>query len=86
MTTAPLTKAYEELIEFIATGTTPQSLIKFQASDALKQRIIHLIDLEKTNSLTQYEKKELDNSMQIEHLMRLAKAKAYKYLPTSSNQ
>ncbi|MCT7950676.1 hypothetical protein NG798_12815 [Ancylothrix sp. C2] len=86
MTTTPLTKAYEELIEFIATGTTPQSLINFQASDTVKQRVIHLIELEKINSLTQDEKKELDNYMQIEHLMRLAKAKAYKYLPTSSHQ
>ncbi len=86
MTTTPLTKAYEELIEFIAPGTTPQSLINFQPSDAVKQRIIHLIELEKTNSLTQDEKKELENYMKIEHLMRLAKAKAYKYLPTSSHQ
>lgn len=86
MTTPPLTQAYEELSEFIATGTTPQSLINFQASDTVKQRVIHLIELEKTNSLTQDEKKELDNYMQIEHLMRLAKAKAYKYLPTSSHQ
>ncbi len=80
MTTTPLTKAYEELIEFIATGTTPQSLINFQASDTVKQRVADLIEQEKNGTLTAEEHKELDSYIQLEHLMRLAKARAYQHI------
>jgi hypothetical protein len=73
-------RAYEEVVEFIATGTTPSRVIAFQPSEAVKQRVADLIYREKTTGLTSDEKSELDHYMQLEHLMRLAKARARRHL------
>ena len=76
-------RAYEEIIEFIAAGTTPQSLINFQPSEVAKERVADLIFREKIESLTADEKAELDQYLMLEHLLRLAKALAYQYLAAS---
>jgi hypothetical protein len=73
-------KAYEEVIEFIAAGTTPRSIITFQPSMAVKNRVADLIHREKTTGLSPEEESELDHYMQLEHLMRLAKARARRYV------
>lgn len=72
-------KAYEEIIEFIASGTTPDTLVAFRPSSATKERVAILIEQEKTSSLSADEKSELDHYMQLEHLMRLAKARAHQH-------
>jgi hypothetical protein len=73
-------KAYEEIIEFIAAGTTPETVVAFRPSPATRTRVSDLIHQEKTTGLTSEEKSELDNYMQLEHLMRLAKARANQYV------
>ena len=79
-TPTPLPKAYEEVIDFIAAGTSPASLVAFQPSEVTQARVGDLIHKEKTAGLSQDEKSELDHYMQLEHLMRLAKARARRYL------
>ncbi len=73
-------RAYEEVIDFIAAGTSPRNLIAFQPSPEAKLRVTYLIEREKTATLTPEEKSELDHYMQLEHLMRLAKARARQHL------
>jgi len=73
-------RAYEEVIEFIAAGTSPDSLISFRPSDAAKQRVAYLIQLEKTTGLSPDEESELEHYLQLEHIMRLAKARAHQYV------
>ena len=73
-------RAYEEVIEFIAAGTSPDSLISFQPSDIAKQRVASLIELEKTVGLSPDEQSELEHYLQLEHIMRLAKARAHQYV------
>jgi aromatic ring-opening dioxygenase LigB subunit len=73
-------KAYEEAIEFIVAGTSPNKLIVFEPSEVVKDRVADLIYKEKTSGLLLDEKSELDHYMQLEHIMRLAKARARKYL------
>lgn len=75
-----LNKAYDEVIEFIAAGTSPQNVIAFRPSEEGKARVADLIFREKTEGLSAEEKSELDHYLQIEHLMRLAKARAHRYL------
>lgn len=75
-----LLKAYEELIDFIAAGTTPNNVVAFRPSKETKQRIADLLQCEKTTGLTVDESSELEHYVQLEHLMRLAKARARKYL------
>jgi hypothetical protein len=78
-----MTRAYEEIIEFIAAGTTPQSLINFQPSEMTKERVVDLILREKTEGITDEEKAELDQYLMLEHLIRLAQALAYQYITAS---
>ena len=77
MSTSP---AYQEIIDFIAAGTTPQNLIDFCPSEDTKQRIAYLIHREKTIGLTAEETTELNHCLQLEHLMRLAKSRTRYYL------
>jgi len=72
--------AYKEIIDFIAAGTTPQDLVVFRPSEAAKEQVADLIYREKTTGLTAEETTELNNYLQLEHLMRLAKARARHYL------
>lgn len=76
---AQTAKAYEEVIDFIAAGTRPSSIIAFRPSETTKQRVADLVEREKSDGLTAEEKSELDLYLQLEHLMRLAKARARRY-------
>jgi hypothetical protein len=72
---------YEEVIDFIAAGTTPSSVVAFHPSEATETRVADLIHRQKTSGLSPDETGELNHDLQIEHLMRLAKARARQYLP-----
>lgn len=72
--------AYEEIIDFIAAGTTPRNVIAFRPSEAAKARVAELIQREKTLGLSPEETSELTYYLQLEHIMRLAKARARVHL------
>ena len=72
-------KAYEEIVDFIAAGTSPQNVIAFRPSEAARQRVWSLVEREKTKSLSQAEASELEHYLQLEHIMRMAKARAQRY-------
>jgi hypothetical protein len=76
-------RAYEEVIDFIAAGTSPGNLVAFQPSEEAKQRVTYLIEREKFATLTPDEKSEMEHYMQLENLMRLAKARAHQHLSSS---
>ena len=73
-------KAYEEIIDFIAAGTSPKSVVTFQPSNTMKKRVADLINQEKTIGLSSDEKSELEHYLQLEHIMRLAKVRARQHL------
>jgi hypothetical protein len=69
-------KAYEEIVDFIAAGTTPLGVAHFEASQKTKNHVAELIHREKTTGLTPEETSELNHYLELEHVMRLAKARA----------
>ena len=73
MSTVP---AYMELIDFIAGGTTPESVIDFRPSAAAQARIAELTALQRADRLSTDEATELEEFLQIEHIMIMAKARA----------
>ena len=79
-TSISLNLAYEEIINFLAAGMTSQSLIEFQISDKVKDRVDELIFREKNDGISSEEKSELDHYLILEHLLRLAKARAYDFI------
>ena len=72
--------AYEEIVEFIAGGTTPQTVIDFAPSEATKQYVFELIARQKSSGLSAEETAELNQYLQMEHILRLAKARARRHL------
>lgn len=69
-------RAYEEIVDFIAAGTTPRTVAQFEPSQETKDRVAELIHREKTTGLDPDEASELDQYLRMEHMMRLAKAHA----------
>ena len=72
-------KAYDEVIEFIA-SRNPREVIAFKPSKQAKQRVWDLIETQKAERLKPEEEAELEDYIELEHLMRLAKARARKLL------
>lgn len=73
-------KVYEEVVEFIAAGTSPTGVVAFQPSAEVRARVADLIARAKAMGLPAAEQVELDHYLQLEHLMRLAKARARQYI------
>ena len=71
---------YFEIIDFIAAGTTPEAVVDFRPSPEAQQRLAALIEREKADSLSPEEKAELDHFMELEHILRMAKARARQIL------
>lgn len=73
------TSAIDEIVDFIAKQNLNQ-VLAFKASNTTKSRVFTLINKSKTAKLGEKEQAELDNYFLLEHLMRLAKIKAYQIL------
>jgi hypothetical protein len=76
--------AYFEFIDFIAAGTTPEQILAFRPSSMAQQRVEELIEREKDDHLSPDEKSELDYFFQLEHIFRVAKARAEQILTRAS--
>jgi len=72
-------RPFEEVVQFIA-ALSPREVIEFKPSAAARDRIWDLIERQKAAPLPTEEKTELDHYLEIEHLMRLAKAHARQLL------
>jgi hypothetical protein len=73
----------QEFVEFIAAGATPPEVMAFQPSNEAKARVSDLLSREKTVGLSKDETTELSLCLQIEHVMRLAKARALQRMQAS---
>ncbi len=73
-------RAYEEVIDFIAAGSSPGKVVAFRPSEATRERVADLLRRQKTASLSPEDTSELEHYLQLEHLMRLARARAQHHL------
>ena len=72
-------RPYEEIVEFIA-SLSPREVIEFKPSEQASRRVWDLLERQKSGPLHADEKVEMDHYLEIEHLMRLAKARARQLL------
>jgi hypothetical protein len=79
-TSVKTTQVYDEIIDFIAAGTTTQSVIDFKLSATAQDRLEDLVYRHETGELTPDEKRELDHFLTLEHIMTLLKERAYTYI------
>ena len=77
-----VTPVYLEVVDFIAAGPTPDRIASYHPSDAACERVMELLQRQKTGELLPQEEAELDDYLQLEHLMRLIKARARRYAST----
>ena len=63
------TKAYEEIVDFIASGPSSRAVVEFEPSDEAQERLHELMDRKRNDVLTAEEQSELDHFLQLEHLM-----------------
>jgi hypothetical protein len=71
---------YLEIVDFFASGTTPQAVVDFQPSPAAQQHALALLELAKEDRLTPDQASELEHLTELEHLLRMAKARARQIL------
>jgi hypothetical protein len=69
-----------EIVRFLATGPTPAHIVAYHPSQEANERAYALIDAERAGTLTEEERAELDQSVYLEHMMRLIKAEAHHIL------
>lgn len=73
---------YQDAVDMIATGPKPEELISFKPSAKMQLRVRELLDKEKADTITPEEKKELDNFLFFDHIMRLIKSRALTHIAT----
>ena len=69
-------KSNDEVIDFIAAGTTPEAVVAFRPSDSVQRRVADLVERSKDGSISPEEQSELEDYLQLEHIMIMAKARA----------
>lgn len=73
---ATMNRAYDEIIDWLAGGFTPETLVVYRPSKEVRERVAKLIQQSKNEELASIEASELAHYLQIEHLLRLVKARA----------
>lgn len=70
------TPSYEEIVDFIASGTTTESVVAFRPTQAAIERVEELTAKTRDGVISPSEQAELDDYLRLEHLLILAKARA----------
>jgi len=69
-------RAYDEIIDLFARGSSPADIVRFRPSSESQARASYLLERNRLGTLTGDEAAELDRLGQMEHVMQLVKARA----------
>lgn len=72
-----------ELLEFLASLPTPEEIVTLRPSETLQARIDLLLEKNQNEGLTTAEEQEWEQYQYLEHLVRMAKARAHLKLQAS---
>ncbi len=70
---------YLTLVDFMLAHIKPEAMLQFRASEEMHDHFYGLLDKEKAGTATKEEIEHINHFMNVEHIMRLAKAKAKQY-------
>ncbi len=70
-------KGCADIFEFLADLPEPEKIVKLRPSEYLQNRISLLLEKNRTQGLTEIEEQEWGQYQYLEHLVRIAKAKAF---------
>lgn len=71
---------YDEFVEFITSSPSLEAITQFRLSDEAEQRVSQLLTLSREGHLSAEDAAELDEYQRVEHLMRMAKLRAFEKL------
>ena len=71
------------IIEILASRPTPEQVLAIRPSAELQSRVSRLVSRSKNGESSRAEEAELERYLLLEHLVRLAKARALEQLPSS---
>lgn len=77
-------KAYDEIVDFVARGTSSNAVIGYRPSNGAQERVHDLLAKNKAGMLTTGESAELELFGELEHFMQLVKARAHQYIESPS--
>ena len=73
-------RAFDEIVDFITSLAKNEQILAFKSSIASQGRIEELLQKKQLRTLNFDENREIEQFLLIEHLMRVAKARARKRL------
>lgn len=73
-------RVYRYVLEFLASQPTPEQIAEFHPTPEMQHRLHTLLDREKSGTITDGERQELDEYEKIEHLVVMLKAGNLPYL------
>ncbi|MEH2026854.1 hypothetical protein [Nostoc sp.] len=76
--TTDIPAVYQEVLDFLIKRPTPEEIIAFKVSSIAQTRLGELLEKNRSATLNSMELAELDVYEQLEHMMILLKARAFK--------
>ena len=67
----------DEIMEFLAGLPEPEEVMKLRPSEKLRERIVQLLEKNRESGLSEKEETEWEQYRFLEHMVRIAKAKAF---------
>ncbi|MBS1252116.1 MAG: hypothetical protein MAG451_01152 [Anaerolineales bacterium] len=71
---------HNEVIEFLASGPSPEAIVSFRPSEKAQARVAELLEKNQKGTLSTAEEAELDQYEDLDYLMALVKARARQHL------
>lgn len=75
---------YEAVLEFLVDSPSPQEIIDYRSPQEAQRRFSELLEANRQGALTVDQEQELDHYIQIDRMMSLLKAKAYRRLDSEA--
>ena len=69
-------RMFDEIVDFLASGPAPAEILAFRPSESMKSNAEILLEKKRNDLISEEESHELEQLMMVEHIMRLAKARA----------
>jgi hypothetical protein len=73
-------KAYDEVLDFFARGTSSCSLVNYRPSIETQNRVHYLLARNRAGTLTTEEAAEIELCGELEHFIQLVKARARQFV------
>ena len=75
-TTAHSLPFYEQVLEFLASGPSPQEIVAYRPSKAAQARFSRLLEANRERQLSPQDEEQLDHYIDMDRMLSLLKAKA----------